>query len=324
MSFGIREFYAEKSLTLSIGDKREFALYDCGDTVPVDVVPHSETAVSGSIKVTLDDNAGNLSEQIFEAGSPIRFEVARPEPGFVNILADWTIDGKSVAKLERAIGFSVNKIRPFEPEPADFVSFWQGLFADADALPDPVRLIPVPDRETETTRLFELHVPTLNDRTIYGYVSVPKGGKKYPVLTCFPGSGPAGGEQQWLRYDDAITLLMNVHSYPYRAGETKEETIARAGYDAFDYATIGIESRDTYVYHDVLPAMHRAITFIQTLPEYDGRNLGVFGSSQGGWLSIMTAAFHPEIKAVCANVPAFTQLDGFMAVRHEMAKHEDN
>lgn len=324
MSFGIRDFYREKSLELKIGDRRELALYDCTDAVPVKVVLNSENEIGGTVCVRLDDNAGNVTEQIFDAAENISFTVERREPGFVNIFAEWKSGEQTVATLLRSVGFSVEKILPCETEPEDFETFWLGLFAQADALPDEVRMIPVPDRETEQTKLYELHVPTLNDRTIYGYVSIPKAEGKFPILICYPGSGPASGEQQWLRYEDAITLFMNVHSYPYKPGETQEETIARAGYDAFDYATIGIESRETYVYHDVMPAMHRAVRFIQTLSEYDGKNLGVFGSSQGGWLSIMTAAFHPEVKALCANVPAFTQIDGFLAVRTEMAKHEDD
>ncbi|MBO5802663.1 MAG: acetylxylan esterase, partial [Lentisphaeria bacterium] len=295
MSYGIRDFYAEKSISFQIGDGRELALFDCSEIVTVKVVLNSENELGGTVCVRLDDNAGIVREQVFDAAENIFVEVERREPGFVNISAEWKSGDQIVATLERSIGFSVEKIQPCEAEPEDFEAFWNGLFAQADALPDDVRMIPVPDRETEQTKLYELHVPTLNDRTIYGYVSVPKAEGKFPILICYPGSGPASGEQQWLRYEDAITLFMNVHSYPYKAGETQEETIARAGYNAFDYATIGIESRETYVYHDVLPAMHRAVRFVQTLPEYDGENLGVFGSSQGGWLSIMTAAFHPEV-----------------------------
>lgn len=324
MSFGIGDFYAERSLALTIGDKRELDLYECGDIVPVDVIRNTELDLTGAIRVKLDDNAGNVAEQTFDAAAPVRLEVVRPEPGFVNVLAEWIIEDRVAASIERSIGFSVEKIQPTGQEPADFADFWQGLFAEADALPDCVRMIPLPERDNGKTSLFELHVPTLNGRTLYGYLSVPTGAGPFPILICFPGSGPASGEQQWLRYEDAITLFMNVHSYPYKADETKEETIARAGYDPFDYATSGLESRDTYFYHDVLPAMHRAVNFVQTLPQYDGRNMGVFGSSQGAWLSLMTAAFHPEIKAICANVPAFTELEGFLAVRLELAKHEDD
>lgn len=323
MSFGIQEFYAERSLTLSMGDNREFALYECGSSVPVEVVLHGDVSW-GRINVRLDDNAGNITEQVFDAAAPVRFEVTRPEPGFVNVFVEWIIENRVAASIERSIGFSVEKIQPSGQKPEDFADFWLGLFAEADACTDAVRMIPLPERDNERSSLFELNVPTLNGKTLYGFLSIPKGEGPFPILICFPGSGPASGEQQWLRYEDAITLFMNVHSYPYKADETKDETIARAGYDPFDYAISGIESRDTFFYHDVLPAMHRAVGFVQTLPQYDRKNFGVFGSSQGAWLSLMTAAFHPEVKAVCANVPAFTQLDGFMTVRMELEKHQDD
>ena len=195
MSCGIRDFYREKSLAFNIGDGRELALYDCTEAVPVKLELNSENEIGGTVCVRLDDNAGNVTERVFDAAENIFVEVERREPGFVNILAEWKNGGQVTATHERSIGFSVDKIRPCEAEPDDFEAFWLGLFAQADALPDEVRMIPVPDRETEQTKLYELHVPTLNNRTIYGYVSVPKAEGKFPIMICYPGSGPASGEQ---------------------------------------------------------------------------------------------------------------------------------
>ena len=134
MSYGIRDFYAEKSISFQIGDGRELALFDCSEFVTVKVVLNSENELGGTVCVRLDDNAGNVREQVFDAAENIFVEVERREPGFVNISAEWKSGDQVVATLERSIGFSVEKIQPCEAEPEDFEAFWNGLFAQADAL----------------------------------------------------------------------------------------------------------------------------------------------------------------------------------------------
>lgn len=48
----------------------------------------------------------------------------------------------------------------------------------------------------------------------------------------------------------------------------------------------------------------RAVDFIASLPEYDGKNMGVTGSSQGGALSVVTAALDKRITFYAAIHPA--------------------
>jgi cephalosporin-C deacetylase-like acetyl esterase len=250
--------------------------------------------------------------------------VTRPLPGFVNFTAEWLRNGRSLTKLERSVGFSVEKITA-EDEPEDFRAFWQQLFDEASALPEQPRMIPLAtDFPSEKNDLYELIVPTLNGKTLYGWLSIPKAEGKYPILVGYPGSGASAGIRHQFIYEDAISLFMEVHFYRPQPGESREETIARAGYDPFSYAVYGIDSRETFFYHDVLPGFHRALEFIEKLPQYNGKDIGFFGSSQGGWLSTMMAAFHPEVSAMFLNVPAFTQWNGFNSVRCHVARHKDD
>jgi cephalosporin-C deacetylase-like acetyl esterase len=49
-----------------------------------------------------------------------------------------------------------------------------------------------------------------------------------------------------------------------------------------------------------------------SLPQYDGKNLAVTGGSQGGALSIVTAALDPRVKFLAANYPALSDLTGYL------------
>jgi cephalosporin-C deacetylase-like acetyl esterase len=56
----------------------------------------------------------------------------------------------------------------------------------------------------------------------------------------------------------------------------------------------------------------RAIDYIFTLPQFDGENIAVSGGSQGGALSIVTAALDSRIKCLAAFYPALSDMTGYL------------
>lgn len=52
-----------------------------------------------------------------------------------------------------------------------------------------------------------------------------------------------------------------------------------------------------------------------SLPQYDGQHLGVAGGSQGGALSIVTAALDTRVKFLAAHYPALSDLTGYLKGR---------
>jgi len=56
----------------------------------------------------------------------------------------------------------------------------------------------------------------------------------------------------------------------------------------------------------------RANDYLVSLPEFDGKNLLVTGGSQGGQLSIVTAALDPRVKALMAFYPAYCDVTGYL------------
>ena len=55
----------------------------------------------------------------------------------------------------------------------------------------------------------------------------------------------------------------------------------------------------------------RCVDYLCSLPEWDGKNVVCKDSSQGGALSIVTAALHEKVSLVCAAYPALCDLTGF-------------
>ena len=65
-----------------------------------------------------------------------------------------------------------------------------------------------------------------------------------------------------------------------------------------------------------------------SLPQFDGKNLAVMGGSQGGALSIMTAALDPRVKGLAVWIPALSDLTGDIYGRaggwHRVFRNEKN
>lgn len=53
----------------------------------------------------------------------------------------------------------------------------------------------------------------------------------------------------------------------------------------------------------------RALEYLKSRPEWDGKILIVHGGSQGGWQSLVAAAFDPAVTYVQAEAPAYCNIN---------------
>jgi len=67
--------------------------------------------------------------------------------------------------------------------------------------------------------------------------------------------------------------------------------------------TYNIVDRHTYAYRGFYVDAWRGIDVLLSRPEVDPSRIGVTGSSQGGGLTITTAAIRPEVRAAAAGAP---------------------
>ena len=77
------------------------------------------------------------------------------------------------------------------------------------------------------------------------------------------------------------------------------------------YLCQGLDSRDDYYMKHVYLGLVRAIDFLTSLPEWDGKNVAVQGGSQGGALSLVAAALDSRVTLCCANHPALADMAAY-------------
>ena len=234
-------------------------------------------------------------------------------PGFRYCTIRFEVKGESYTETVK-VGFSAKDIEPTISNPLDFDFFWKQTLKKAAELPLVEEVVEIPQFSDNEVRTIMVRIPCDEEGgSIYGYVSIPNDGQKHPVLLVPPGAGVkrVNPSMDYAK-EGFITFTMEVHGMPLNASD---ELIASEKERLGDYWYTGIEGRDTYYYKRVYTGCVRAIDYLMSLPEWDGKHVGVTGGSQGGALSIVTAALHPEVDFVAAFYPALSDVSGYQVGR---------
>ena len=235
-------------------------------------------------------------------------------PGFYRCVVTAEVNGKKYSSLA-TVGFDPGQIKPAAVNPDDFVQFWNSAKADLAKIPMDARMTLLPERSTEKVNVYHVNIQNFRlGSRLYGILCVPKKPGKYPALLRVPGAGirPYNGDVATAE-KGVITLEIGIHGVPVTMDPNvyaNRGVGALSGYQAFN-----LEDRDRYYYKRVYMGCVRANDFLTSLPEFDGSTLGVTGGSQGGALSIVTAALDSRVKFLGAYYPALSDLTGFMIGR---------
>lgn len=215
-------------------------------------------------------------------------------PGFYRLKVIAHVDGKDYEGLCTA-GFSPEKIQPFAQEPKDFDAFWKKALDEArqnDLNPTKVLL---PERCTKDKNVYEISYN--NNRwgsKMYGILSVPVKEGKYPALLRVPGAGvrPYAGDT-YTAPAECIVLEIGIHGVPVTMQQKIYDDLANGELNG--YWDTNLENPYRNAYRRVVTGAVRGVDYIASLPEWNGKTIGVTGSSQGGFLSIAVAALDKRI-----------------------------
>jgi len=124
--------------------------------------------------------------------------------------------------------------------------------------------------------------------------SVSTGGKRYPALLRVPGAGvrPYQGDV-WTASQGIITLEIGIHGIPVTMEQKVYDDLANGALNC--YWNFGMDNRDQSYYKRVVLGCIRAIDYIEQYTAWNGKELGVTGSSQGGFLSLATAGLDKRV-----------------------------
>jgi cephalosporin-C deacetylase len=202
--------------------------------------------------------------------------------------------------------------------PPDFDAFWAEIMATAERIPLNPTIEPLAWRSSETVDVFEIGYDSLDGVRIAGWYCVPRQIQPpYPGLLLVPG------------YISEPTLAKSWARQGYAAvgvaprGKLRSNRQYNPGYPGL--LVDNILDRNTYAYRGFYVDATRAVDFLRSRPEVDATRIGVHGSSQGGALTLTTAALRAD--AIACGAAGAPYLCGFMdaaALTHSYPYEEIN
>lgn len=240
------------------------------------------------------------------------------EPGFLRCIATVEEGGRTYRGLATA-GFAPDQIKPAVADPADFDAFWTSGKEALSKIPIDGERKLLPEFSTSTVNVYEVSFQNVGARDgatsrIFGILAEPKAPGKYPAVLGVPGAG-VSPNRAMLRVAElgAITLSIGIHGIPANMEARIYSLLSSGGLS--NYWVNGLESRDRYYYRRVYLGCVRANDYLTSLPNWNGTDLLVTGGSQGGALSIVTAALDPRVKRLAAYYPALSDMPGYLKGR---------
>ena len=192
----------------------------------------------------------------------------------------------------------VTKVR----KPEDIDQFWEEVLAETAKIPLDPKVVHAPLRSTEEVDVYEVFYTSLDRVRIAGWYALPKQREGLlPGLLQVPGYNMEPPVPKvWARKGYAAFSVAP-------RGKLRSNGQFNPGYPGL--LTYGMVDRNTYSYRGFYMDACRGVEFLLGRGEVDSDRIGVTGHSQGGGLTVSTAALRPEIKAAAAGAP---YLCGFM------------
>ncbi len=233
------------------------------------------------------------------------------QPGFLRCKVVAVHDGTRYEGL-CTVAFDAQALQPLVEMPADFQDFWANQLTEAQQVPISPRLELIPESCTDRVDVYHLSLGAFrNGVRVYGILCLPKAPGRYPAILKVPGAGVHKfmGDVNTAS-NGYITLEIGIHGIPVNQSQAVYDALAWGALN--NYPSANIDSRYDYYYRRVYLSCVRAVDYLTSLPQYDGENMFVAGGSQGGALSIVTAALNPKVKAIMALYPALCDMTAYL------------
>lgn len=211
-----------------------------------------------------------------------------------------------------AIEKRIEELYQYNPEvtaPSDLSEFWRRTVREVESCSDnSIRVqtsTPFPAMETyHVTYEGHDHTP------LKGWYLLPKFTmeRSLPCVVLF--HGYTGGKGYPEQYADWLMLGYAVFAVDVRGqgGETGNQLNSEYGMTK-GWITQGILDKDTCYYKAVAVDALKAVEWAATQPEVNASKIVVAGDSQGGGISLLTAALSDTPSVVVANIPNMCHMD---------------
>jgi cephalosporin-C deacetylase len=292
-------------VTVKVATDRADALYQVGETATftIEASEDGQPFTDGKVACVFSQDGWKpqAPQMISITNGKGTVSSKLDRPGFLLLKATM---GKTTALA--GAGYEPLKIPPSLPVPEDFDDFWNAQKMTLAKVPLNPTLTSV-KAPAEGIEAFDVQVECIG-KPVSGYFGRPKDAKpkSLPAILFVHGAGVRSaslGSTQWaLREGGMLAFDINAHGIPN--GQPAEFYEALNQGELKDYRAAGRQDRETCYFKGMFLRLIRAIDFLVSQPEWDGKTLIVYGSSQGGFQAFAAAGLDHRVSFICAGVPA--------------------
>lgn len=252
-------------------------------------------------------------------GEPFELTFAGEEPGLIVVRVLLEKKGNSEASHAESIGllFQPEEILLSTAEAADFDAFWAERKAYWRTLPEEVGLTPVDSADPEI-KIRDVTITMKGETPVSGYLAYQVNAKEgsLPGILTLHGAGfrsaNAGGVTR-LAKEGFLAMDINAHGLP---NGKPDSFYVEAGREiGNDFRSRGMQSREDWYFHGMYLRVVTALDFLAERSEWNGEDLVLRGSSQGGAQVFGGAGLDDRVTVIAASVPAMCDLSGVLAGR---------
>lgn len=228
------------------------------------------------------------------------------EPGHLLCSVTGTAGDRVVTALAGA-AIDPLGIKPSMPAPDDFDAFWTEQKKRLAAVPLNSRLTPVRAKAATNTECFDVQVDCAGGTPVSGYYARPAAAqpKSLPIILLAHGAGVGSSSLLTATtWSSRGFLAMDINAHGIPNGKPAQFYKDLEAGRLKDYRHLGRESREQCYFLGMFLRVIRAIDFLTAQPEWDGRTVVVYGSSQGGFQALAAGGLDERVSFIAAGVPA--------------------
>ena len=254
---------------------------------------------------TGDDGVTRNGEGVSSAEG-FKITSSTDKPGFVRIyVTAWNEDGKPVNGKPGPQGKSnpiffdggacvAPETLQGLPEPADFDAYWKKQKEILAAVPLKVlEMKEVPGNDK--VKAFDVKIACAGKMPVSGYLIMPKDAKakSLPAEVAFRGYGVSGATKSLSLGENKIYFQINAHGI--ENGQPKEYYDNLTALKGYAFNKQENANPDTCYFNGMFLRAMRALEFVKSLPEWNGKALTASGGSQGGMQSLVAAGLDKDV-----------------------------
>ena len=259
-----------------------------------------------------DDGKTDSGEFVSDAKKPFVYTTSIDKAGFIHLRMELLDDKgkvvKEAGKYEGGACADFDKITQSVAEPVDFDKYWKARKSALKKVPMKADLRLLEDKSKNELDVYEFKITSLGE-PVCGYLSIPKNAaaKSLPAKAVFQGYGV--NDMHFWPMPNAITIFVSPHSMDMGKDVQYYKDLQKGRLAGFGFEKELSSPKDSY-FDTMLLRDLRALEYLRSRPEWNGKDISVSGGSMGGFQAIATAALDPKVTHCQSSITWMCDISG--------------